>query len=530
MSHPKVLGDPGVYGFAYWPALFCDNETVAKPEDYISKVFYSHENLYVDGAAIVKKSFEEEVEQLQVVKAIDPEHRFTIKTVSGCYKTFEDFNSDVLKKISRLGEFTHNPVKKIPVINMEYGGTDLDIIAFKKTTFAPLSFEELRTLLTPVLNGLQNLNGFERGERGVVHRDIKPANLLLNDDRTKISVIDWGLACNGSEVFKFTASSHSKLAFKYIIYPPEFNIVATIYNRLSEKAQASNTSDTKTDTDTDTDSYDESREEFCNRMREKSEVSLQDLIDVLTDKPALNRSGTMNLTNATYKGLAFMGQVYNRTVPLPGLNFQDIQEFTNDMRSYFDALSTSGGEPKINAFQLVEKYVMDRRIECKCDIYSLGVVLYILFSKGKISFKGNQRVEFLQVVYSMMALNPLKRISPKDALAKLTAIVIGADADKALEPQKRAFEASSAPVSMPMEGENGKKQRNVGGKKRVNSKPMPKQKPKVTILVSRSHGGANSVGNGGYNVGIAALFKEIVQFGKLLTRTQRKKHGGDNLK
>ncbi|MDP5292468.1 protein kinase [Oceanimonas sp. CHS3-5] len=53
----------------------------------------------------------------------------------------------------------------------------------------PISEAEVKEYMFQLLNGLD-----EAHSRGVIHRDIKPANIVINRKRSRLKIIDWGMA------------------------------------------------------------------------------------------------------------------------------------------------------------------------------------------------------------------------------------------------------------------------------------------------------------------------------------------------
>ena len=71
------------------------------------------------------------------------------------------------------------------IIVLEYGGCDLCELIKSEATF---SLELIREIMRGLLRGLEFIHA-----HGYIHRDVKPANLLLNDDRSAVKIIDFGL-------------------------------------------------------------------------------------------------------------------------------------------------------------------------------------------------------------------------------------------------------------------------------------------------------------------------------------------------
>ena len=384
----KVIGFPGTYGFALYPALLCEGDTDIDRIRYVSKVFYG------ENQDLINESYKKEVKDLEFINKIDKKHTFTLHKLSNCIKPVDIINQ--IKNISNFGQLTNvfnnlhiNRVSNLPVINIEYGGTDFETI-LKDSTFS-IQLSELVKLLKPVFSGLHRLNNREH----YVHRDIKPANVLFNLD--KISVIDFGLACHSNKVFDNDISSLSKLEKIYAFYPPEFQIIGYLYRN----------KDTV---------------DLNNRKIIKS-VAIKNIY-----KPYLS----VNQGNLFENGNDF-------------INFKNIDSFLDRLK---DA-------------NYVE-FMHDNKLDSKCDIYGIGYILFLLYSKSKIIFdSSDHKKQFLNIVIQMLAVNPFDRISFKDAYKLLNQISKNKDLD--IISSLKSMTITSIPSSS---NKLHKKQRIIGGLKK----------------------------------------------------------------
>ena len=77
------------------------------------------------------------------------------------------------------------PAFPYDIVVLEYGGCDLYELIKSEATF---SLDLIREIMRGLLRGLECIHA-----HGYIHRDVKPANLLLNDDRSAVKIIDFGL-------------------------------------------------------------------------------------------------------------------------------------------------------------------------------------------------------------------------------------------------------------------------------------------------------------------------------------------------
>ena len=363
---PRVIGKPGTYGFAYWPALLCEGDTV-DPKKYISKIFYGN----LDA---IKQHFDSELTDLNLIEDIDPEHKFTLRHSSGCQRNIKGLNKSVISMYPSLRNlFKHEYVH---IINIEYGGIDLNALLYSRKY--SIDFNIFICSLRPILEGLFELNEI----KGLLHRDLKPSNILMDDRKNTVrfSIIDFGLMCYGKDVFN--KDSMTILTYEYPIFPPEFQVIGHMFSLI----ESENLQDLKGFTKAIVDNQ--------NELVEKAMANIK--------MPFNEHNFLENIVQS------------NKT---PLMQASDIRDFIIDLYDYVSLIE----DHEIKPVEIIQRYVQDRGICCKCDIYSLGYVL-LLYHKveGKITYKspGDQQF-FYDTIVQMMTLNPLKRANAKDIIEHL---------------------------------------------------------------------------------------------------------------
>ncbi len=195
----KIIGK-GSYGCVYKPGVYIDSQ---KEYNYVSKIIFDNNSFYTE-----KRQF------YLLNNEIDKESKFTLKE-------FKFVNEKSKKEFFRIGmnetinkclvETRKNTEKEAYVINMENGG-----IEFKNINNQNIKKE----FILEFLYGIEKLI-----ENKLIHNDIKPENILIND--RKISLIDFGLIDSFHNIF--SKNNISILKHNYSYYPPEYKIIAFIY-------------------------------------------------------------------------------------------------------------------------------------------------------------------------------------------------------------------------------------------------------------------------------------------------------------
>ena len=172
-----------------------------------------------DIAKIYKSGYDDykmELDVLKFVQKIDPQHIFTTQLKAANHLSSDVFlyhSNDRVR--SCLGNL---PLSTYYQIVLDNGGKKL-------STSYELTFKKFLHLFETFMQGLVLMQ-----QHNIVHRDMKPANVLIKRD--KISLIDFGLACLASDVYK--SKNDYILSYHYPWYPPEFYVAHTIMEYMKD--------------------------------------------------------------------------------------------------------------------------------------------------------------------------------------------------------------------------------------------------------------------------------------------------------
>lgn len=200
----------GTYGCVFSPSLPCARKLSKVQGDTAGKVFNSpHEA-------------KNEAQVNSLINRIDPNKSFTIKALANCKVNINDAHAtDEVYSCKFVDDASYTPTYK--QIIYEFGGKDLDYLIDNYHSYAAKGFyfDELIPLLLPLFEGLVIMN-----EKGIAHSDIKPANILLNFERRRITLVDFGLLTKKSRFFSRT---YPHFYHRYAYYPPEFKLFRMMY-------------------------------------------------------------------------------------------------------------------------------------------------------------------------------------------------------------------------------------------------------------------------------------------------------------
>jgi serine/threonine protein kinase len=160
--------------------------------------------------------FREELNYQKLIMKVDPSNKFTVK-MKGAYKIsgkcvkYSDSITQCLKREIRDIENS-----EFNQIIMEYGGYKL--YDYNKYT---LTFVDFIRLFKAFIAGMITLQ-----EHNIIHRDITPRTVLIDMNKNKINLIDFGLMCKHyTELYSNKSLSMYRLShLDYPFYPPEFFI------------------------------------------------------------------------------------------------------------------------------------------------------------------------------------------------------------------------------------------------------------------------------------------------------------------
>lgn len=195
-------------------------------------------------------------------------------------------------------------------------------------------------------------------EYNLVHQDIKPTNLVYNPDKKIIKLIDFGLLRTTKNIYNI---KDNYTDCNYYYFPPEYNI----YNIIIKN-----------------DSID---------------YRLLDLND------------NNNFLEFKKKYLIYLEQIFSTKILLDySLKFTN---FINDIITKFIEYTS-----KENIKEFFDEFVN------KIDIYMFGIsILEILILNRKINIS-NIPLDLKDLILKMIEPNPIKRITPEDALIKFLVI------------------------------------------------------------------------------------------------------------
>lgn len=88
--------------------------------------------------------------------------------------------------IIKLIKVVKDPVSETPALIMEFVDTGFDDFRDLYKTFTDY---DIRYYIYEILRGLDDCHS-----KGIIHRDIKPHNIMIDHEKRKLRIIDWGLA------------------------------------------------------------------------------------------------------------------------------------------------------------------------------------------------------------------------------------------------------------------------------------------------------------------------------------------------
>ena len=192
----KLIGQ-GSYGCVFSPPLLCDKDT--KRKNGVGKIFSESDVA------------QEEIQELENIKVIDPNGNFTIQMDAFCevpkrnIKTEDDFSKCSKKKKGILTEYDQ-------IIFKEEG---LDLLNFSNKS--EYKFSDILDGFINIAKGLLSLE-----KHNTCHRDIKPANIVIVNSSSELKLIDFGLNCTYTRIYDNMSYNILSHDFKY--YPLEFDV------------------------------------------------------------------------------------------------------------------------------------------------------------------------------------------------------------------------------------------------------------------------------------------------------------------
>ena len=185
----------GSYGCVFKPVLKCDKNKSAELENGISKLMDE------DAAQI---EFDTIVEVQTHIKGIPNNNDyFLVNDIKMCapeklspadLNEFDTVCNDIVKYTGYDKTIINNNLKHFKIINMPYGGIDLNEFWKRMMDVPARDKKKIFALVNGILiqlleNGIIPLN-----QTGFYHLDVKGGNILVSDDIKYARLIDWGVS------------------------------------------------------------------------------------------------------------------------------------------------------------------------------------------------------------------------------------------------------------------------------------------------------------------------------------------------
>jgi len=348
----------GTYGCVMTPNAPCSD---GKSSDTsISKIFKE------------KTEAKSELALNDIVRAIDPEGKFTVKVLGNCDVQTNRLPAVELGKCSNFKDIDRNK-ESLHQIVYEHGGQDLRV-------FKDLSFEKLFLRMKPLFDGLIVME-----KTGYTHYDIKPENIVYNPNTKKMAYIDFGLAHKTEGNYDYTKfpDLHTFLNFTYYYYPPEFRLFYDATRTYK--------------------SYDD----MCSTARNRNKY-----LTYIEGYDLLMKKYVKKLTGEIHKLSATAAENFDIAVPYT---------FGSKRHAHFLEM--------VDEIEKKQGSYFDHDIAKKVDVYSLGISLLQVFLyahlRNDTSIAEHPKFynQLFLMIFKMTDFNVAKRATPTDALRyfKITA-------------------------------------------------------------------------------------------------------------
>ena len=218
----------GSYGCVFKPVLKCDKNKSAELENGISKLMEE------DAAKI---EFDTILEVQRHIKGIPNNNDyFLVNDIKMCAPdklSNEDLNdfdtvcNDIVKYTGYDKNIINNNLKHFKIINMPYGGIDLNEFWKRMMDIPARDKKKIFALVNSILirlleNGIIPLN-----QTGFYHLDVKGGNILVSDDIKYARLIDWGVSQklneNNITPSKFIQEFQFNIPFTNILFNSNIN-------------------------------------------------------------------------------------------------------------------------------------------------------------------------------------------------------------------------------------------------------------------------------------------------------------------
>lgn len=175
------------------------------------------------------KEFKQELGIYKRIAKIDPEDKYFVKAVKGCYANFENIikhPAEPTKKCEMLQNYEKK--KNLPQIILPYAGTNIVDYLFKgKIKF---SFDKWLPLAINLVEAIAVLR-----DHKICHFDIKADNIMFHNNKALLT--DFGLSTSYENMYVPEANPvYNKLAqfSEYVMWPPEIHWEEFKYLKIKE--------------------------------------------------------------------------------------------------------------------------------------------------------------------------------------------------------------------------------------------------------------------------------------------------------
>ena len=376
-----LLLGKGQYGCAFHPSFKCFNATNDGTDDnQVSKVFNDKESM---------KDERKEMMRLQNIPAL---HDYINPVLKSCGISLETLKKDAdWDKCSVLKGIKSNDT--LYQLVYKHKGESLD--TYLKN--APIDQSFFKGFLH-LLKGTQILN-----DNKLIHRDVKLPNLLkIQND--KFIFIDFGLSCPYNEAFDLTKSDWL-LEYNYLIYPPEFQLVAVVFQNIL-------LFHIKKD-----------KKELESFLKQKEwtigYVEFDKDLQKITSKSDVMNDKFSQFENYSYK---LFDEISNNLKKfLQTANIAEINEQIqgNNVSSLTDMLRTWD---RYEVHDIVRKYFENTCAE-KVDVFSLGVSLLMAVSPSFHLLSPTVQKHLKNLINQAICFDPTKRITIGQMIEQMNTIV-----------------------------------------------------------------------------------------------------------
>ena len=401
----------GQYGCAFHPSFKCFNATNAGTDDnQVSKVFNDKESM---------KDERNEMMRLQNIPAL---HDYINPVLKSCSVSLETLKKDAhWDKCSFLKTIKSNDT--LYQLVYKHKGESLD--TYLKN--APIDQSFFKGFLH-LLKGTQILN-----DNKLIHRDAKLPNLLkIQND--KFIFIDFGLACPYNEAYDLTKSDWL-LEYNYFIYPPEFQLVAVVFQNIilfhikKDKKEL---------------------DSFLKRKEwTKGYVDLYKDLQKITSKPDVMNDKYTQFENYSYK---LFDEISNNLKKfLHTANIAEVNEQIqgNNASSLTDMLRTWN---RYEVHDIVRKYFENTCAE-KVDVFSLGVSLLMAVSPSFHLLSPTVQKHLKNLINQAICFDPTKRITIGQMIEQMNTIVnlydVSNTSFKVPETPQKKFQSKPSQIISP---------------------------------------------------------------------------------